>query len=360
MKHVALHAYPFGNVGDDLFIHTVCERYPEVQFHLSVQTAFTKGLKNIPNLTLHAADTTKAKLRRWVRKGAVLPQKTLGNIDAIVYIGGSLFMEQDGWKKSFLTMKLLHQTGKPFFVIGANFGPYTSEDFRMTHELFFNVVQSVSFRDRRSYNIFSHLENVSYAPDVVFQHRMSRENHLTRAGNHMLLSVIYPSVRKSLHDCDDTYFSAMARLIEQTLTENWQVTVSAFCPYEKDDQATGEIMNRVRHRRKKDVRMHTYDGDLEEVYTLFSQATHVVATRFHAMILGWLFEKCVLPISYSTKMDNVLADIDYNEPYPTVETVCQDVYKQVLARPATEIHLSPLATEAENHFKALDQLLNNE
>src|SRR5699024_1596758 len=107
------------------------ERYPNVQFHVSAQTAFTKGLHELPNLTLHAADTTKAKLRRWVRRGAILPQPILEKLDATVYIGGSLFMEQDGWKKSFLTMKLLHQTGKPFFVIGANFGPYASEDFRM-------------------------------------------------------------------------------------------------------------------------------------------------------------------------------------------------------------------------------------
>src|SRR5699024_9879819 len=229
----------------------------------------TKGLHERQNLTLHATDTTKSKLRRCVRRRTILPQPILEKLDTTVYIGGSLFMEQDGWKKSFLTMKLLHQTGKPFFVIGANFGPYTSEDFRMTHEIFFNAVEAVSFRDRKSYHTFSHLPSVTYAPDVLFNHHIPMKKHQSKAGNHMLLSVIYPSVRKHLRDADDTYFSAMARLIEQALTGHWHVTISAFCPYEKDDKAMAEIMNRVRHPRKKDVHMHTYNGKMKEVYTPF-------------------------------------------------------------------------------------------
>lgn len=358
MKHVALHAYPFGNVGDDLFIHSICQRYPEAHFHLSIQTAFIKGLEKIPNLTLHATDTPTARFRRWVRNGVVLPQPILEKLEAIVYIGGSLFMEQNGWKKSFLTMKRLHQTGKPFFVIGANFGPFSREDFRMTHEIFFNALEAVSFRDQHSYDMFSHLPSVTYAPDVLFQHHIPSIIYPPRTSNYLLLSVIYPSVRAPLRDGDEKYFSAMAQLIEQALTEHWHVTVSAFCPYEKDDQAIEEIMKIIDHPRKKDVHIHTYKGNLQEMYHLFNQATHVVATRFHAMILGWLFKRRVLPISYSSKMDHVLADMAYEETYPTVETVSGNLFKQVVARKTTPIQLSHLATEAENHFKALDQLLN--
>ena len=34
MKKVFLYAYDKQNLGDDLFIHTICKRYPKVKFYL--------------------------------------------------------------------------------------------------------------------------------------------------------------------------------------------------------------------------------------------------------------------------------------------------------------------------------------
>ena len=55
------------------------------------------------------------------------------------------------------------------FIIGANFGPYTSEEF------LFHAIQQISktrdccLRDRYSYNLLSkQLSNVRYAPDILF------------------------------------------------------------------------------------------------------------------------------------------------------------------------------------------------
>lgn len=50
MKKVVLEAYTHANLGDDLFVKTICERYPKVQFYLQVAPGFDKGFSTIENL----------------------------------------------------------------------------------------------------------------------------------------------------------------------------------------------------------------------------------------------------------------------------------------------------------------------
>lgn len=360
MKHVAIHAYPFGNVGDDLFIRTLCERYPHVQFHLSLQMEYANAFHNVPNLTLHTSDSWRARIRTWIQKDSPFPPHIWKNITATVYIGGSLFIEQLGWEKSFIQMKLLQQTGKPFFIIGANFGPYRSTTFFETHEDFFKHVTSVSFRDAFSYELFSHVENVRYAPDVIFHvhKKLAVEPHPTE--KNILISVIYPSVRKQLMHMDERYFTHIARLVESAVNRQYTVTLTAFCPYEKDDEAAAEIMKRVPEDMRKYVYVHVYDGDLEAVYDHFQQASIVVATRFHAMILGWIFQKKVFPITYSEKMEHVLEDIAYDGDYQPIESINDQLSTDVYNQRPTTIDLKHLAEQSEHHFSELDQLLQRE
>ncbi len=360
MKHVAIHAYPFGNVGDDLFILTLCERYPHVQFHLALQMEYANAFHDVPNLTLHTIDSWRSRIRTWIQKDSPFPRHTWQKIDATVYIGGSLFMEQFGWEKSFIQMKLMQQTGKPFFIIGANFGPYRSTTFFETYEEFFKHVTSISFRDDFSYELFAHLENVRYAPDVIFNARkdLAVEHHPTE--KNMLISVIYPSVRKQLMNNDQRYFSHIARLVEDAVKRQYTVTLSAFCPYEKDDEAAAEIIKRVPEEMRKHVYTHVYDGDIEAVYDQFQQASIVVATRFHAMILGWIFQKNVFPITYSEKMEHVLEDIAYDGDYQPIERVNKQLSTHVYNQQPTTIDLQHLAEQSERHFSALDQLLKRE
>lgn len=360
MKQVAIHAYPFGNVGDDLFIRTLCQRYPHVQFHLTLHMDYAKTFQDIPNITLHPSNSMVYRLRTWLYKNSHFPMAVMRNIDATVYIGGSLFMEQVDWKKAFIQMKLMHDIDKPFFIIGANFGPYRSNTFLEAHEDFFKQITSISFRDHFSHSLFHHLDNVGYAPDVIFNLYGKLKESDVPSTNHLLISVIYPSVRKHLMFTDERYFANMARLVEDAHQQHYSVTLTAFCPYEKDDEAVEEILKRVSPDVREQVRVHIYTGNLDEVYRLFQQATHVVATRFHAMILGWLFEKNVLPITYSEKMDNVLDDISFVGEFRRIEEVDAHLSALVCTNEHAHIDLSSLAEEAEHHFTALDRFLRRE
>lgn len=357
MKHVAIHAYPFGNVGDDLFIRTLCERYPHVHFHLMIKMEYASALKNIPNLSLHPLDAIGFRLRRFLHKDTAFPRELEEKVDGTVYIGGSIFMEQDGWEQSFTRLQQMQQSGKPFFIIGANFGPFHSDTFLHTYETFFKRVEAIRFRDYFSYNLFSHLKNVRYAPDVIFNLYETFHPANVLEEKNVLISVIYPSERNDLTFVDERYFSSITHLINEAVRQEYTITLTAFCPYERDDDATCEIVQRLSSDVRTHVDIHIYDGDIARVYQLFQQATFVVATRFHAMILGWLFEKKVFPITYSEKMNHVLRDLTYRGDFQDIQQMEVDIVERVFSMEDPMIDLHTLAKEAEHHFSALDKWL---
>lgn len=360
MKHVAIHAYPFGNVGDDLFIQTLCNRYAHVHFHLAMDPTYSNGLTAIPNLTIYSTRTIASRLRtRWGKKGP-FPPSVWEQIEATIYIGGSLFMEQHGWEKPFNQMKQMKKDGCPFFIIGANFGPCYSERFIDTYEEWFADVTDICFRDRYSYRLFAHLPNVRYAPDVIFQTYDPFALGEQTNNRHLLISVIYPSVRKHLTHVDASYFSALANMATEAIQHHSAVTLTAFCTYEKDDQAMEEILKRMPKKERNKVQQHVYDGDLDEVSRVFQQATHIVATRFHAMILGWLFKKRVLPITYSQKMNRVLEDLSYTGNVQLIEEMDHTISSRIRTQKPVSFSIQTVADEAEEHFQEIDAFLIEE
>ena len=137
-KKVYIKAYTKLNLGDDLFVFMLCYRYKNVQFYIKELSPYTNVFKTIPNL------------------------KIIENIndisfDAIVYIGGSIFIENSP-SSIFRIHELKEEIIKdniPTYIIGANFGPYTSKKYFETvkNELL-PYVESITFRDTYSYNLF--------------------------------------------------------------------------------------------------------------------------------------------------------------------------------------------------------------
>ncbi|MEI3326743.1 MAG: polysaccharide pyruvyl transferase family protein [Thomasclavelia sp.] len=67
-----------------------------------------------------------------------------------------------------------------------------------------------------------------------------------------------------------------------------------------------------RRLNKRNVKHYLYytDTDLEGILNCIGSAEIVIATRFHAMILGWCMGKKTLPIVYSSKMTHVLEEFE--------------------------------------------------
>lgn len=93
MKNIYLKAYMRNNLGDDLFVRTICERYPNTIFHV-ILTSRNMALESIDNLRIHKPGLFVRFIRKTFKLDlleAILRRRT----DAMIYIGGSIFMEKD-------------------------------------------------------------------------------------------------------------------------------------------------------------------------------------------------------------------------------------------------------------------------
>src|SRR5699024_1113213 len=105
--------------------------------------------------------------------------------------------------------------------------------------------------------------------------------------------------------------------------------------------------------------IYNYTGNLNESLSIIKASKGIVATRFHSMILGWLFNKNVYPIIYSQKTDNVLSDTNLLGDFVWMQEIDKIKISSVLTQLLTgdkhdidnEIH------NAQKQFLYLDKIL---
>lgn len=81
-----------------------------------------------------------------------------------------------------------------------------------------------------------------------------------------------------------------------------------------------------------------------------------MGTRFHAVVLGFLLEKCVCPIAYSNKTCNLLADLEFPKEYCRVEDMEKLSLDFVKEHENIKIPLKKLRKKAKRHFTKLDRI----
>src|SRR5690606_11653244 len=106
------------NLGDDLFIKILCERYPETRFILYAQSEYKNSFNDVKNITVIPSDTlfkrgfnfifSKLKVNNFLQH--LLAKKC----DAAVYIGGSLFIQQEEWKEKYNRKRKMKIGDRPF------------------------------------------------------------------------------------------------------------------------------------------------------------------------------------------------------------------------------------------------------
>src|SRR5690606_25270580 len=72
---------------------------------------------------------------------------------------------------------------------------------------------------------------------------------------------------------------------------------------------------------KKMVNEFYYEHDIQAAIDIIRKSNSVIASRFHAMILGWVFNKSVFPLVYSKKMTNVMNDVGFNGEFSQITDI---------------------------------------
>ena len=352
MKKAFLYAYDRQNLGDDLFVHTITRRYPDVQFYMWSARKNRETFACLPNLKVIDQDSKLVHFLHKLRPSLIARYKGMieKRCDAVVYIGGSIFMEYPNWETICIWWEWTAKN-RPFYVLGANFGPWHTEDYRSKMEAIFRDCQDVCFRDRYSADLFPGITR--QATDILFSYPMPK---VPVKEKQIFVSVINCAGRDESHNldnCDARYVENMANLLNGYLSDGHQLVLASFCKEEGDEEGVRKILAAMGCENDPRVSVLCYDGtNAEELTCAIAESEGVVATRFHALILAMAAGRPVLPIVYSDKTKHILEDVKFTG-------ATYDLRENTLWMPVAMIASKVPAGEAEKHFSELDIVLGH-
>lgn len=304
MKKVFIMAYLRKNLGDDLFVKMLLEKYKDFDFYIKYDKhEYLDVLNKYNNLhLLYGRDTDEE-----------LYNSDVNEYDAYVYIGGSIFMEGGSSynlsEKFYDFVKRCKENNKPFCYISCNYGPYQTQEYFDLSRKNFNECTDICFRDLYSYNLFNDIDSVRYAPDFAFSYKTPE---VQKIKNSVGISVIDLGIRNDLKDKSDTYLDFLCNNITKYINSGNEVYLFSFCEYEGDEVTIEKIVNRFPNESK--VHAVKYSGDVDEFLKIYNQMEYMICARFHAMILSSTARQKVYVMSYSKKIDRVIEDLDLNFP----------------------------------------------
>ncbi|MFV0979107.1 polysaccharide pyruvyl transferase family protein [Latilactobacillus sakei] len=304
MKKVLLQCYFNKNLGDDLFIKIVREQFKDCEI-----TCLLPDGTDIDSVTYLGIKSWTYKkmyrrldkiLYRMFNKTPIL-DKFVGEFNQVIILGGSLFIEHKDWKNQLYIYKRLVNSANRVDIIGANFGPFTSDLFLKEYTNLFRNVNNIVFRDIESVNYFPELTNVIVRKDFVLNLNIDRYGK--RNDNSIAISVMNIKSKANLEKYSENYFDFLKLQAEYFLSKGYNVKLFSFCEPEGDLEAC-ELLAKMIDSENVDI--VNYDNNINHVLEEYSNCEYVIGTRFHSSILGILFQKKILPLSYSVKTNNAL------------------------------------------------------
>lgn len=364
MKRIFLYFYDKQNLGDDLFVRMICKRYPEVQFYAWHSTKENEGFRDLKNLFVLDQNSLKVRLLKKIRRSLVAHYRDWmeNRCNAVVYIGGSIFIEYESWEQ-ILTWWEYEAKNRSLYVLGANFGPYQTEAYRDKFADIFSFSKDICFRDKYSQQMFSENPSVRWAPDILFGQQMPPRR---RKDKRILFAVIDCASKSEginqIRNFEEPYLSLICDMVQKSWQLGYNPVLASFCEYEGDKKAVEKIKKKIAPEVLKNTETVYYTGsNTMEMLQAISDSDYIVATRFHATILGFAAEKPVLPIVYSDKMLHVLKDVGFKGAVLDLRHLenADDAYVRMMKKThCQELEgVARFSKRAESHFAKLDEIV---
>ncbi|MFQ6808287.1 MAG: polysaccharide pyruvyl transferase family protein [Blautia sp.] len=356
-KKIFIKAFLVNNFGDDLFVKVIAERYPNIKFYIltSKENGYTfRDFDNVKNWSSNSAieliDRIFFKLFKIKIREVILSQYA----DLTAFVGGSVFIEQGGWQKKAKSEERLLNISKEMILMGANFGPYYSTQFLSTHKKMFSKYKFICFRDQYSLKLFEEIEEVHYAPDIVFSLNANGriENNIEKR------MVIVPANVKYIQGLEsfyDIYITKMVEIVNELSQNEWRITFLSFCEAFHDDEIIEEICKRVNAKSRDFIKQVYYKKDMSLILVEINRCEYIIANRYHAMILGWLYRKKVFPIIYNQKQTTVLNDLCFEGGRCKVENIDNLTLQKIIKESDRLPNLERIIEEAQLQFQYVDE-----
>lgn len=347
MKKIFIMAYLRNNLGDDLFVKELINRYPNEKFYIDViDLKYGEVFRNSKNVEVR------------IEKEENFNKIEINQYDAFIYIGGSIFME--GGKVYNLDencvnfIKNCKEKNKPFFYISSNYGPYKTNKYFELSKQAFSSCTDICFRDEYSYNLFKDIGSVRYEPDLLFSYKI---DNIEKEKNSVGISVIDLEIREKLKHKEEEYVKFLVGNIEKFLQEGKNIYLFSFCKEEDDEKAIEKVLENIKNKEERNkIKVIKYNNNLREFLNIYKKMEYMVCQRFHSLILSCVCNQKIFVVSYSKKIDNVIEELKLGVNYIKHKNLKEDEKLNFIEfREAKNIE--KIKTEAEKQFKELDKFI---
>lgn len=354
------------NYGDDLFLQTLCQRYSDVTFYILANSKFIQGVEELKNLRVIRYGFVLRML------DAILRRLGLPSVTALVgrfrfkdfiEIGGSIFMEEENWLEKYRERVYIQKHCISYSVLGSNFGPYSSPEFKQRYEQLFDSVTQVVFRDRYSKQLFETNNNISWGPDLNFAANLPEEARTKEEDNKksLSISVINPEWKSSQSEKSVTnrqYVDFLTTVTRNAIQNNFEVHLLSFCEGEGDLKIAEQV--KAKFINSPEVIIDNYET-LTAMTKQISKSSFLIGCRFHAVVLGLLTGIPTLPVAYGRKTQSLIEDIFSAKLWLSIPELVElkpsEIRSAGVRLPSSD--RKRIVTKAEEQFERLDHILKS-
>lgn len=344
------------NLGDDLFLYMLARRYPTHRFHVILNEEYGNIFNSEANIVVHPYKKIRRALDRFLSHQnkdfySNLEKKCQLN----VVIGGSLF--QEGLDDSMVRERLAKMPiSNPTYILGANFGPYVTEDYRTLVEAYLARTEDVCFRDQWSRDKFANLKQVRFAPDIVLGIETILSEKVLQKKQVFVSLIDCLKKSQEIQNLATEYDDFILRCINYYSQNGYEIILSSFCKMEGDEEAIDRILKQIPNQLGSSVKVLNYQGEnWREIVHAIQESEKIIASRFHSMILGMVFGGEVLPIAYNKKFVTFLDNFSLGKVCLSIDRLSGQNVEDL--NYLTFQDREAVAQEAAAHFIKLDEQL---
>lgn len=371
-KRIFLKLFPEINLGDDLFLKIVLERYPQHNFLLNARKEYASLFADYANLEVFQNAETHSLYKLFYKGSQVIHRKVspgtypkslskslrklylpiVDTCDGFLSVGGSIFIQNQLLPayRDLELYKLMVENLTQTYFLGCNFGPFINSAFKEECTAIFKQSTDVCFREKYSQQLFESLENVRYAPDIVFGLKPKLPQKIAQSVG---FTIITP---RGLID-ERGYVENYGKLIDHYLKSGQKVYLFSFCQKEGDEQIIEQIVSQLDTSFQRD-NVIKYSGNISSFLDQYGAMEKMYCGRFHAMILSMLFNQKFYPLVYSDKMTNILKSVQFQGGYSKLADFGKiNPTEMAQQLDACSYDISEAVAKSEDHFKILDRFL---
>ena len=352
------------NLGDDLFLKVLSERYSFNNFEVIIDKKNAKYYRQISNV-------------RFIKKGLLckVVNKLLKLVSPagiysllkyrylkVIEIGGSVFTQRKGQRGVDFMRNYLAINSENYFVIGSNFGPFETQEFMQAHRKFFQQITGTVFRDKKTVSLFQGVENVRYAPDVVFNLQTEQIKTVPEKVPYAVITPIdldFKDVSRDpkLAERKDFYLDSIIKVATQLVDDGFSLKFMVFGEEQNDRGISEVLLNKLAQMRPCANLEIIETENIQKKLEILKNSSRLISTRYHSMILGWLFQVPQLVYIYSDKMLHVIDDLYPTQSYCDIRAESLKNVDNGLFCKMGDVQLASIIKRAALQFSYLDKFL---